>query len=68
WYEFLKPVRDAAEKKGHQVLTAAEFLKQESRPLEYRRKELYDQEKPSADFLKWSKLPRDKLSQTPPPL
>lgn len=68
WYDFLKPVRDTAERQGHQVLTAAELLKQECRPLEYRRKELYDLEKPSADFLKWSKLPKEKLNQTPPPL
>src|SRR5215472_6592073 len=43
WYEFLRPVRDVAKKNGHQVITAAELLNQECRPLEYRRKELYDQ-------------------------
>ncbi|PWT76772.1 MAG: hypothetical protein C5B60_03670, partial [Chloroflexi bacterium] len=68
WSEFLKPVRDTAEKNGHRVITAAELLKRESEPLEYRRKEFYEHEKPSADFLKWSKLPKEKLNQTPPPL
>ena len=68
WSEFMKPVRDAAEKAGHELLTASELLKQQPEPLECRRKDLYEEEKPGVDFLKWAKLPKEKMNETPPPL
>jgi uncharacterized protein len=68
WYKFLDPVRTSAEKMGHRVITAAELLKKEPNPLECRRKELYEEEKPSAEFLKWAKLPKEKLNETAPPV
>ncbi|OLE90749.1 MAG: hypothetical protein AUF79_08810 [Crenarchaeota archaeon 13_1_20CM_2_51_8] len=68
WYKFLEPVRKSAEKVGHKVITAAELARKEPNPLECRRKELYEEEKPSAEFLKWAKLPKEKLNDTAPPL
>src|SRR5260370_42142733 len=68
WYKFLEPVRKSGEKIGHRVITAAELARKEPKPLECRRKELYEEEKPSAEFLKWAKLPKEKLSETAPPL
>jgi predicted metallo-beta-lactamase superfamily hydrolase len=68
WYRFLEPVRKSAEKMRHRVITAAELVEKKPNPLECRRKELYEEEKPSAEFLKWSKLPKEKLSETAPPL
>ncbi len=68
WHQFLEPVRDSAKKSEHSLLTAADLLKQEPMPLECRRKQLYEEEKPNSDFLKWAKLPKDKLDETPPPL
>jgi predicted metallo-beta-lactamase superfamily hydrolase len=68
WYKFLEPVRKSAEKIGHRVITAAELARKEPKPLECRRKELYEEEKPSAEFLKWAKLPKEKLIETAPPL
>ncbi len=68
WSKFLEPVRKSAEKNGHEVITAAGLLKQEPRPLECRRNELYEEEKPSKEFLRWAKLPKEKLNETPPPL
>ena len=68
WHKFLQPVRDASDKNGHALLTAAELIKKEPRPLECRRKELYDEEKPAPEFMKWTKLSKEKLSETPPPL
>jgi predicted metallo-beta-lactamase superfamily hydrolase len=68
WYSFLEPVRRVAEKNGHELLTASELLNQDPCPLEGRRKELYDEEQPGPDFLKWAKLPKEKLGATPPPL
>ncbi len=68
WYKFLEPVRTLAEKLGHRVLTAADLLGQEPEPLEGSRKELYEKERPDKEFLSWTKLPRDKLNETPPPI
>jgi len=68
WYKFLEPVRDSAGKMGHQVVTAADLLGQEPSPLECRRKTLYEEEKPDKEFLNWTKLPKDKLNETPPPI
>jgi uncharacterized protein len=68
WSEFMKPVRDTAERAGHELLTAADLLKQEPEPLEYRRKDLYEKEKPGEDFLKWAKLPKEKMNEIAPPL
>lgn len=68
WHKFLEPMRVSAEKAGHQVLTAADLLKWEPGPLECRRKVLYEEEKPDSDFLRWAKLPKDKLNEIPPPI
>ncbi len=68
WSKFLQPVRESAEKNGHEVITAADLIKQEPKPLECRRKELYEEDKPTREFLEWAKLPKEKLNETPPPL
>jgi predicted metallo-beta-lactamase superfamily hydrolase len=68
WFDFLDPVRKLANESRHRLLTAAELLGQEPTPLEYRRKELYEREKPTDEFMKWAKLPEKKLNETPPPL
>jgi uncharacterized protein len=68
WHKFLEPVRDSAKKAEHELLTAADLLGKEPRPLECRRKDLYEEETPGADFLKWAKLPKDELNETAPPL
>ncbi len=68
WYKFLEPVRETARKLGHRIVTAADLLEQKPTPLECRRKELYEQEEPDKEFLKWARLPQDKLKETPPPL
>ncbi len=68
WYDFLSPVRKSAEKAGHQVLTAAGLLKAEPKPLEAIRKRLYEEEKPSGEFMKWTELPKEEQSIRPPPV
>ncbi len=68
WSRFLEPVRESARKADHQLLTAADLLGRDPAPLECRRKELYEEEKPRPEFLKWAKLPKEKLDETPPPL
>lgn len=68
WSKFLEPVRDAAKKRGHSLITAAELAKTEPHPLECQRRMLYEEEKPSKEFLNWAKLPKEKQSSIPPPL
>ena len=68
WSKFLEPVRAAAKKAGHEVITAAALLGQEPNVLECQRRQLYEEEKPSKEFVKWTTLPREKQSLAPPPL
>jgi len=68
WYEFLEPVRKLSQKAGHELLSAADILKVKPNVLECRREQLYEENKPTADFLNWTKLPEAKQSTTPPPL
>jgi uncharacterized protein len=68
WPTFLDPVRDSAKKAKHELLTAAELLGEEPRPLECRRKALYEEEKPEEAFLKWARLAKDESKETAPPL
>lgn len=68
WQKYLDPVRQTAKEANHQLLTAADLLGENPKPLECRRKQLYELEKPNAEFLKWTKLPKEKLEDTPPPL
>lgn len=68
WHSFLDPVRKIAKKSRHRLLTAAELLEREPAPLENHRKELYEREKPSDEFMKWASLPEKRLNETPPPL
>ena len=68
WYEFLGPVRKTAEKTGHKILTAADLLKSQPRALEAQRRRLYEEDKPSDEFINWAKLPKEKQSDIPPPM
>jgi predicted metallo-beta-lactamase superfamily hydrolase len=68
WYKFLEPVRKSAESASHKLLTASELLAKEPTPLECKRQSLYEEEKPSKEFLEWANLPEEKRSDKPPPL
>jgi predicted metallo-beta-lactamase superfamily hydrolase len=68
WREFSHSVFDAASKREHSVVTAAEFLKKRNNLLESRRKLLFETEPPSAEFEKWMRMPLPKRKTTPPPL
>jgi predicted metallo-beta-lactamase superfamily hydrolase len=61
-------VFDAASKAENKVVTAAEYLNQSAMILESRRLELYKEEEPSQEFLKWTQLPRDKRQVQAPPI
>jgi len=63
-----KSVYDAAAKANHRVLSAAEYLGYELQLLECNRERLYKEDPPSDEFVKWTKLPRDKRSMQLPPV
>ncbi len=67
WRLKVQPVLDEASKRGHRVLTAAEYLGQDNRFLEAYRDDLYREEPPPKDFIRWSRIPvqRRKLIQPP---
>jgi len=68
WREISKPIFDAAANAGHAVVTAAEFLGKENRPLESQRKHLFETEPPSSEFEKWMKMPLAKRKKIKPPI
>jgi hypothetical protein len=57
-----------AEKAGHRVLTAADYLGVKPDLLEARREQLYENNPPPEVFLKWCALPREKRRLQPPPV
>jgi predicted metallo-beta-lactamase superfamily hydrolase len=67
WRKEAQPVFDSADRYGHRVLTAAEYLGLAPNLLEFAREQLYEQDPPSEEFLKWCTLPREKRRLQPPP-
>jgi len=67
WREFAKPVFEVAGRLNHTVTTGAEFAGLENNLLEYNRRRLYEEEPPSDEFLRWTKIPKEKQRMTPPP-
>ena len=68
WRAETQPIRDAATEVKNEVVTAAEYLHQPLMLLEAQRQELYTQEPPSAEFVKWTELKPDKRRLVTPPI
>ncbi len=68
WKDQAKPVLEAGAKAGHEIVTAAEYLRQPVRLLESKRERLYEEEPPPEEFVKWTELPYEKRRQQPPPV
>jgi len=68
WITISQPIFDAAKQAGNKVLIAAEFLGTKNNLLEFRRRQLYETEPPSSDFVKWLKLPLQKRKLQKPPI
>ena len=67
WQAWIEPVRNAAERHGNSVHTMASLRGESVRDLEARRPELYEQDPPSEDFLKWCDAPEAyKVDNLPP--
>jgi len=68
WHEKATDLFYAADKTGHAVETAAEYLGEKNCLLEAVRKELFDTEPPSEGFEAWMRLAEDARRLTRPPL
>jgi len=68
WQELSKSIFEAASKKKHSIVTAAEFLKNSNNILESRRKQLFETEPPSIEFEKWMEMPIAKRKLVKPPM
>jgi predicted metallo-beta-lactamase superfamily hydrolase len=68
WRDASTGVFQAAQRQGHRVVTAAEFLRQDDQLLEAKRRHIYEAEPPSVEFLKWTRLSREKRRTVQPPL
>jgi uncharacterized protein len=68
WRSLTQHIFDAANNAGHKVLTAAEYLGTKNNFLEFRRRQLFEMEPPTAEFEKWLKLPLQKRKMIKPPI
>lgn len=68
WETEARAVFEAGNEAGNKISTGAGYLNQRTVVLEARRQELYDEEEPSAEYVKWTQLPREKRSLMSPPI
>ena len=68
WRDRAKDVFDAGDRVHHTVTTGAEHGGMEVQLLEAMRPRLYEEDPPSDEFLKWSKMKREKQRNQPPPI
>ena len=68
WRNRAKLVYEAGARAGNVVSTGAEYVGTSPQVLEAIRSRLYEQEPPTAEFLKWSKLKREKQRTQLPPI
>jgi predicted metallo-beta-lactamase superfamily hydrolase len=68
WKDSARSVFDAGARASHRVVTAAEYAGLPTQLLEAVRQTLYEQDPPSPEFLKWSKLKREKQRLELPPI
>lgn len=68
WKERTVQVFEAAAKSGCSVLTGAEYGGQQVMLLESERERLYEEDQPSEEFIRWTKLSREKRRGLPPPV
>jgi len=68
WRDQAKKVFEEAEKHQNRLVTAAEYAGKENTPLECRRRTLYEEEPPTRDFLRWTRIPVAERKKTAPPI
>lgn len=68
WTEIARQSFNNAEKHGHQIITAAEYVGEKNRLLEAERKTLHEKEPPNETFTEWTKIPLQQRKNIPPPI
>jgi predicted metallo-beta-lactamase superfamily hydrolase len=68
WREKTENVFDKANKAGHEILTAAEFLGKQNALLEAARKRLFVEDPPSKEFEKWMRESINVKKHVQPPI
>ncbi len=68
WRDKMKPAFDAAERMGNKILTAAEYLGEKNRLLEACRRNLYEDEPPSREFIEWTRMQPSERRVIEPPI
>ncbi len=68
WQKRVLKAHERAEKNGHRLMTAAEFVGEENVFLEPRRKQLFLESPPSKEFERWMRLNSMEQSKHKPPL
>lgn len=68
WRESAEDVLETGRKAGNKVVTAAEYLDRDIKLLEANRKQLYEEDPPTREFEKWSKLQQFKRKKIKPPI
>jgi predicted metallo-beta-lactamase superfamily hydrolase len=68
WQQRTEQVYAAANKAGHNVMTAAEFMGEKNLFLESKRKQLYVENPPSKEFEKWMREGLTANSHLKPPI
>jgi predicted metallo-beta-lactamase superfamily hydrolase len=66
WRQKMEVVFQKATESGHRIVTAAQYVGKENMFLEFKRKQLYFDQPPSAEFKKWMKTLNDKKIVKPP--
>ncbi len=67
WEKWTRPVRDVAREAGHDLVTMAELAGSPNQFLEASRKRLYEEHRPTDEFLDWSSASEDfKTCHRPP--
>lgn len=64
----LSKISAAIKSVGHSIMTAAEYTSQQPQLLEANRRILYQEEPPSQQFIKWTKLRKEEQREVRPPL
>jgi predicted metallo-beta-lactamase superfamily hydrolase len=68
WESEARVVFEAGHNAKNRVVTAAGYVNQPTLVLEAHRQELYEKEEPSPEFIKWTKLQREKRARMSPPI
>lgn len=68
WRDAARQAFSEADRRGNMLCTAAGFLGLKDNLLEAYRAELYEEEPPSREFIRWTRLPADKRRRVEPPI